>query len=269
MIVEIFGLILVAVFTGVFSGLLGIGGNMIAIPVLLVLFKHFIHIPDQTAMHMALCSGVVVMVFTTFSSVMTHKKNNNIDWGFYKCIALYMVAGAVLGAHCVLLINGKVLEKVFGIFLLFVSLKLLHSKMQQKNSKQEHHVVKLNVFVMAIIGILIGFKSGLLGIGGGLIIIPLMIHLGFSGPKISGTTSACSLTMALTSAITLLILNYGVDLGIKYSYGNIYIPAVLVMIPFTMIFAKVGAKLSTKFSNKTLSNIQLITVVILAIKMLA
>lgn len=263
-------IILIAVATGLMSGLLGIGGNMISIPFLVMVFAMpYLHLQPEFAMHLAIGSGVIVMVFTTLSGVVAHHKHKNIDWKFYRQLAPYMVIGGIIGAKSVLLINGLILEKIFGIFLLLMSFKMIYGKFQQQDVSLNTLPIKtMPLPIRAIGGVIIGFKSGLLGIGGGTIIIPLMLHLNYRGSKISGTTSVCSFTMGLTSAITFIISGNHTNYHLAWSYGNIYLPAVILMIPLTMIFARVGAWWSTRIPHQLMANIQIILMLALGIKMI-
>ena len=61
--------ILAGAFAGVMSGLLGIGGGMVIVPTLNVIFSSHMHLADQIVMHLASGTALCIMIFTSMTSV--------------------------------------------------------------------------------------------------------------------------------------------------------------------------------------------------------
>lgn len=264
----ILGLLLIvftSVFTGLLSGLLGIGGNLVAIPALVYIFTAIMHFSANNSMHLAIGTCLLVMVSTTFASAKEHYKNGNIDFGIYKQLWPMMVLGDILGAMSASLIHGLILEKIFGAFLFFVSYEILF---RSKIANAASATKTLPKLIMNLLSFVIGFKSGLLGIGGGTMLIPLLLYLNYSSHKTIATTALCSFTMAVVGALTFIILGHSHNLGITYSVGFIYLPAVVIMMPITFISAKIGVKLTQRISHENLKKCFGILLIFLGIRML-
>jgi len=258
-----FGLIAIA--TGILSGLLGIGGNVLAVPAMFYVLKYCFAIPTTNAMYLTLGTCMTVMVFTSLSATIGHYKHKNINFKFFYKIIFYMIIAAILGVVCATMINGKILEKIFGAFLIFASISILFSKKTRHNEP----VKELHLILSVLAGSFIGFCSGLLGIGGGSLLIPILIYLNYTGKMIAGTTSACSLAMAIVGTITFIIRGFGHPLDITYTIGYVYIPALVIMVPLTYYSAKQGVRLSMKVSNETLKRYFVVLLMCIGIYMLA
>jgi uncharacterized protein len=114
------------------------------------------------------------------------------------------------------------------------------------------------IFFLAIIGILAGMLSGLVGVGGGIIMVPMLImFLGFSQQQAQGT----SLTVLLAPVTALAVMNY-------YKQGYIDWKYALVIALFFVIGGYFGSKLAVSLDQKTLKKIFSVVLIIVAGKML-
>lgn len=257
---------LLAVVSGILSGLLGIGGNVVIIPLLFEIFIRVYHFPADISMKLAIGTSVVIMLFSAASSAYGHYKNGSVHLQFYRRVVLPIIIGTMTGALCVGFVNGVILEKIFGIFLLSVCANLL---LQQRKALQklDKPIKNLTTPASVIIGFIIGFKSGLLGIGGGTLLIPLLMYLNYPSTKISGTTALCSLTVASVSAIVFMLHGFS-QVSVPHSIGYIYLPIVIAMSPITIFSARYGVKLSTIIPQVYFSKMLLVILFVLGLHML-
>ncbi len=93
---------------------MGIGGGVVLIPAL-VFFA-------GTAQHTAQCTNLVFFIPTAVTALAVHIKRKNIDFGIALPIILSGLGGAYLGSRLAVSIEGPVLRKMFGVFLLLVGL---------------------------------------------------------------------------------------------------------------------------------------------------
>ncbi len=116
-----------------------------------------------------------------------------------------------------------------------------------------------------IVGFVIGVKSGLTGLGGGVLSIPFFTFLGLKKDQVVGTTTLITLTVALTGSICLNFV-YPNHVPMHNVIGNIYWPAVVGLAPFTIIGVTFGVKLNSKTSSVLSRKIFAAVLMLIAIK---
>ncbi len=157
-------LILVGIFIGTMSGFFGIGGGMILVPVLLVLGF------DIKA---AIGISIVQMVFSSiFGSYLNHKKGSLIiGEGIF--VGLGGFVGGYIGGYVTESIPDAVLQFTFFGLLLFALFRLFYSK----NHEDDSQTKTLNKGLLFTLGVIIGVFSITLGIGGSIILTPVLVGL--------------------------------------------------------------------------------------------
>jgi uncharacterized membrane protein YfcA len=131
-----------------------------------------------------------------------------------------------------------------GLFFIFLREKLV------ENPK------KISKIVKNISGIIIGFISVPLGIGGGSLMVPFMRTFGYDIRKSIGTAAAIGFLIAVTGTITMIISGKLIDnVNTPFSIGYINLLGFIVFVPVTMIMARLGAKAVYKINKKLLSKI--------------
>ncbi|MEA5465337.1 sulfite exporter TauE/SafE family protein [Leptothoe sp. PORK10 BA2] len=239
---------LLGIGAGTMSGMLGIGGGMIIVPGLFYLFS-VIDLPSYSLMHLAAGSAMCIMIFTSASSTFSHHVRGDVQWGIFGRIIAAIGFGVVLGNVLSNHLDTDWLEIIFGLFLLAISVKIL---LDWKPAFEETTMPPIWVF--ATVGTLIGFKSGVLGIGGGAISVPFLLYCGLPMSKASGTSASFTLPIAIVGTLSFLLLSPGYG-NITWSTGYIYWPAVALVAPFTMIGAPIGTQLSHIISPQQLRRI--------------
>ena len=98
MILEILSFALVGVLAGTLAGLLGIGGGVVTIPCLLLIFHH-LDIPPHAYMHLAIGTTLASMVFNTFSASFAHYRKKGVIFPIVRSMGSGTILGALLGAY--------------------------------------------------------------------------------------------------------------------------------------------------------------------------
>ncbi|MEM7062429.1 MAG: sulfite exporter TauE/SafE family protein [Cyanobacteria bacterium P01_B01_bin.77] len=245
---------------GTLAGMLGIGGGMIIVPGLFYLFS-LMDLPSYSLMHLAAGSAMCIMIFTSASSTFSHHLRGDVQWGIFSRIIAAIGLGVVLGNLVSNHLDTHWLETIFGIFLLAVSVKIL---LDWKPVFEETTMPSLWVFAM--VGTLIGFKSGVLGIGGGAISVPFLLYCGLPMSKASGTSASFTLPVAIVGTLSFLLLSPGY-IDIAWSTGYIYWPAVALVAPFTMMGAPIGTQLSHSIPPQQLRRIFGLLLVVIGLRM--
>ncbi len=252
---------LIGSIAGLFAGLLGIGGGSVVVPGLAFVFKESGFAPDAV-MHMAAGTSLAVMVFTACSSVRAHHVRGNIDWAVVFRFLPGILIGVVLGAILASFLSTRILELIFGVFLIFIAVRIF-----LLNTPKSTRYLP-NFLALFFISLLIGGKSGLLGIGGGALTIPFLIYCNFSIRRASGTTAACTLPIAIIGVISFIVVGYRANLHIPYSTGYIYWPAVLGIAVVSVIFAPIGAAIAGRTNTDLLKRIFAVFIFIVGLRLL-
>lgn len=113
-------LMLIGILAGVFSGLIGVGGGIIMVPLLLL-----IGLNQHSAQATSLAT---LMVPVTFLAVMNYHKEGYVEWKYAMIIAVCFFIGGYFGSKFAIAIDQKILKKIFAFVLLFVAGKLLLEK---------------------------------------------------------------------------------------------------------------------------------------------
>ncbi len=111
---------LIGTLAGVLSGLLGVGGGLVIVPLLLFVAKLDIH--------QAVATSLVIIVPTAAVGALRHYWAGNIVWRHVFIITLFAMAGGFLGAQIATSLSSQVLKNIFAIFLVAVAVRMLTSR---------------------------------------------------------------------------------------------------------------------------------------------
>lgn len=111
-------LIIIGLSAGILSGLVGVGGGIIMVP----LFVLFLGITQHNAQGMSLA---VMLPPVTFLAVYNYHKAGDVDWKLALIASAVFIIGGFIGSKLALKIDQAILKKVFGFFMLIVAVKLM------------------------------------------------------------------------------------------------------------------------------------------------
>jgi len=242
---------LIGFFAGTMSGLLGIGGGMVVVPALAVAFN-LLHMPADSIMRMASGTALAVMIITTASSMMAHIRRKGVVWPIILKMLPYIILGVIIGAFLAARLPVNMVRIFFGIFVLLIAIKMAFDIKPKPDVKSKMP----GKFVSGLVSIIIGFKSGLLGIGGGAVSVPFLSFCKSPMKQATGSSTAIGFFISITG--TLSFMFFGSSIAhepIPNAIGYVYIPAFLV-IGFTTAFsAQLGAAISHRVSDTILKKI--------------
>lgn len=114
-------LVLIGVLAGILSGLVGVGGGVIMVPLLVLLLGFNQHQAQGTSL-------AVLVVPVTAVAVYNYYKEGYIDWRYAAIIAVFFVIGGFFGSKIAIGLDQKMLKKIFGVILLLIAGKMLLEK---------------------------------------------------------------------------------------------------------------------------------------------
>ena len=257
------GLMLVGVCAGFASGLLGVGGGFLIVPLQYFLLK-YIGVGPDLAMLISLGTSLAIIIPTSLSSAYRHtKKLDNIVKPGIR-LGIFGIIGGAIGGFVASVLPFRILEIIFGCLLLFIAVNNLINL----NKEREEAKIPLNMISIGVIGFLVGFSSGLLGVGGGVFLIAILTTLlGFSLIEAIGTSSVFISLTAIGGFLSYVISGWGVS-TFPYSIGYVSIINFILISLFSVPLASLGAKYAHKVPQKKLKIIFSVLVLYIALKML-
>lgn len=257
------GLILIGICAGFASGLLGVGGGFLIVPLQYFLLK-YIGVEPDLAMLISLGTSLAIIIPTSLSGAYRHTRtmDNIIRPGLR--FGIFGVIGGAVGGFVASGLPSRVLEIIFGCLLLFIAI----NNIININKERENARIPNNLITTAIIGLLVGFSSGLLGVGGGIFLIAILTALlGFSMIEAIGTSSIFISLTAVGGFLSYIVSGWGVS-TFPYSIGYVSIINFLLIACFSVPLASIGAKYAHKVPQKKLKIIFSVLVLYMALKML-
>jgi len=190
--IEVAQLLALGLIAGMFGGIAGLGGSIVIIPMLTIFMKADLHLAQAAAM--------IVNVFVAAPALIRHNHAGAVRWDVFLRLAPFGIVFVLIGVESGNRVDGEILKKVFGVFLLYIILgklvKWYRERLQTPVPRPTATWTRAGV-----VGATTGFFAGLLGVGGGPIAVPLLqriCHLSLR-PAIA-TSSAMICATALVGA---------------------------------------------------------------------
>ena len=243
-----FVFVVIGVLGGVLSGLFAIGGGILIVP-LLVWWGGL----DQRT---AAATSLVAIVPTAIVASLTYLIHGKVDLIAAGCITPGAVVGAVIGAALLRRIPLVWLRWMFITFIVLIAIRLLFM------SPVRGHSAPLSVITAlayVALGLVMGVSSGLFGIGGGIIAVPLLIEFfAMSDLVAKGTSLLVTVPTSIVGSVTnhrtgLVNVRTGLIVGVPAALASIPAVALALVIPprlsgilFAVLLLLVAAQLAVR-----------------------
>ena len=250
-----------AAVAGFMAGLLGVGGGIIMVPALYYAFT-VLDFDIVTRMHLSVGTSLAIIIPTSIISTKTHMEHDAVDFKMVKSFGIFILFGVVGGTFLAVNLKTPALVLFFSIFAFIVGLFFIFVR-----EKLMENPKKISNLVKNISGIIIGFISVPLGIGGGSLMVPFMRTFGYDIRKSIGTAAAVGFLIAVSGSITMISGGKIIDnVSTPFSLGYVNLLGFIVFVPVTMIMARIGAKAVYKIDKKLLSKIFGTFLIIVAVR---
>lgn len=234
----ILALVAAGALAGFLAGLFGIGGGAILVPVLYQ-FLTFLQIDDSVRMHVAVATSLGIILPTSIRSLLAHNKRGAVDLELLKSwvvpVPLGVIAASLVAAH----VSGSGLRGIFAVLALLFGLRMLLNRSDWRLGDEIPGFP-----VRPICGVLIGFFSTLMGIGGGVMNNTFMTLYGRSILQAVATSSGTGLLISVPGTIGLVWAGWGAEHLPPFSLGFVNLLGVALIIPVTTLAAPYGVKLA-------------------------
>ncbi len=256
-------LLLTGCLGGFLAGLLGIGGGIILTPLQFFLLES-IGVAPKTAIVVSFATSLAIIFVTMLNSTRHHYNNGLVETKNLWILALLGFIGSVCGALIGTSLDVSILKVIFGLMCILSAVGMLVIKYPDDDS-----LIDTNKIKYIILGLITGILSGLLGVGGGVIMIPaLTLALHYPTHKAIGTSSATIIFTALGGIIAYILLGWNVKGLPAFSFGYINILQFVFITITSTIMAGQAAILSRKISADRLKILHVVLITIIGIKMI-
>jgi uncharacterized membrane protein YfcA len=244
---------------GTVASMVGVGGGVFIVPLLTLLYEFS---PSE-----AVGTSLATIIFTSLASTANYSRQKRIYYKTGLILALTTVPGAFLGAYLTSIIEERLLGLIFGLFIFFIALrmifKLSFSRTKQSHTEKSGHSEsslfesRTKILLGVALSFFGGLSSGLLGIGGGSLLVPIMVL-------------AMKMPMHITVATSMFTMIFTSTSGVvqHFRQGNISFMYVILLVLGTIFGAQLGAYTSKKISGGNLRTIFGIVLVIVSIRMI-
>jgi uncharacterized membrane protein YfcA len=240
-------LLVAGALTGVLSGLFGVGGGAIIVPVLFEVFG-FAGVDEAVRAPLAIGTSLAVIIPTSIRSYRAHHARGAVDMDILKTWALPILLGVVAGALIARYAQPWVFLLVFAVVSTVNATKLLFGKESWRIGDQLP-----GPWPMRVIGSVIGLLSSLMGIGGG--VIANMVQTLFGRPILNAIATSSGVGVLISIPATFGYIYAGwpqMDVLPPLSLGYVSLIGVALLIPTTVLTAPIGVRIAHALPKRTL-----------------
>jgi hypothetical protein len=222
---------------GVLAGLFGIGGGLVIVPMLVIIFP-LLHLPAHLVMHLALATSMASIIFTSISSFLAHNRRGAVDWSVFWRLTPGILAGSFAGSLVASFLPTAFLKGFFALFLYYVAYRML---LGGKPAASRQLPATPGMFAA---GGGIGAVSSWVGIGGGTLTVPFLLWCNVGAHTAVGTAAAIGLPIALAATAGYVAGGLrAADLP-AWSVGFVYLPALAGIVATSVSTAPLGVRLA-------------------------
>lgn len=231
---------------GMLAGLTGVGGGVFLVPLLvgvLYLSQHEAHGTSLAVIFPLALAGAIMY------GVMGHFK-----WDLFLLLSFGGVIGAFSGARVTTYLPERRLQWFFGLFLICVGILMVLTRSADSAVGAAHDIRAWQYFEFVIAGLVAGFLSGILGVGGGVVLIPMMV-------LIAGVDQHTAQGISL--AVIAIITFFGAFAHFRQK--NVRVKVAWLLVPSAVIYCLIGTIVAGHVNGNILRDIVGIVIVIVGV----
>ena len=254
----------IAFLVGIIAAMVGVGGGVFIVPLLSLIFDF--------SSHQAVGTSLATIILTSLSSTIGYRRQRRIDYKIGTLLTAATIPGAFVGAYLTTLITTGSLGLIFGFFLILVASHMtfrygFHELQSLRIGKSWHRKIvdsdglvfeyDANVGLGLALSFLGGLSSGLLGLGGGIVVVPIL-HLVMNFP----------MHVAVATSMFAMIFTSVSGVITHFCLGNVRVEYALLLGAGIIFGAQLGAYISKRTSGRNLRRIFGIVLFLVSVRMI-
>lgn len=244
--------VLIGALSGVLGGALGLGGGIVVVPMLLLIF-HLRDIDPLVITQLAVATSLATIIVTSIGAVRAHHQRGNMRWPLVWRLSTGVVLGAFAGAFVADWLSGPRLAQLFGLFAVILSVQMVLNSLRKVVLDAPERLPGTPGLTLA--GGAIGLVSSMFGIGGGSLTVPFLNACRVRMQQAVAVSSACGLPIAVAGCLGFIIAGWSNPALPAGSVGYVYLPAAVGIGIASYPMARVGATLAHRLPATTLKRI--------------
>lgn len=256
-------LLVTGIGVGFAGGLLGIGGGLIMGPVQYIVYSSM-GVPTDIAIKLAFGTNLLVILPTAISGTWRHHRQGAVRWkvaiimGSFNMIVAF--GGATLATH----LPGEVLKTAFGVIVMLAAVRMLFLNARQVEEEPRDSTWRLLAWSVPI-----GMVTGLLGVGGGIVAVPvMMLALKFKMRNAVATSLAMMILTSIGGVIGYIVNGLGVTDLPAYSWGYVNLLSWVLLAVTSVVMVQIGAMTAHRIPDKQLRYTFAVLMIYIGLKML-
>lgn len=208
--------------------------------------------PDDQAV-VAHATSLLIIVPISIRGAWLYHRAGLVEWKAVWRMGIASILAAVGGARVAVAIPGQLLKLAFGVFLLAVSIRLMVGKGRDADAEPGSRQDEIRTGPAIAGGAAVGFFSALLGVGGGLVAIPLLIYaLHVPLRKVSATSLAIITFTAFTGVVTYAASGFTADAPAGDPLAYFHLPAALALAVGAILAVPLGTGTQLRLPTRAL-----------------
>jgi uncharacterized protein len=233
---------------GFLAGLLGVGGGMVMVPFLTLMFTYE-HFPQAHVVHLAVATAMATIMFTSISSLRAHNKHGAILWSVVWALTPGILVGSFVGPLLVSGMSTALLASIFALFATFSAAQMLWGRVPKATRELPGKLGLIGA------GAGIGVLAGMVGAGGAFVTVPYLERCNVKIHNAVATSAAVGLPIAIAGTIGFILAGLRQSGLPAHSLGYVYLPALACIVAASVLTAPIGARMTHRWPVKLLKRV--------------